>query len=318
MKVSFFSTQMRYFLEVAEQGSINQASEKLFVAASAVSRQITRLESAMGCALFERKARGMVPTEAGVRLMAHLRAGSTDAERVLAQMRGLAGQTALRVRLACTEGFAAAFMPAVMTRFRQAHPGCQFELMVASPADVSRLLLQGEADLALKYSVAPEKGVAVLHAANAPVYALMQPDHPLAGQASVTAAQVVQYPLAISTSGMTGRGMFDLVASMQGLQYQPAVISNFSAALLPGVRAGDIVLSGYLSAAHLVREGRLVALPFDEPQLQQRLLQVLALEGRTLTPLVEACAAELIDGIRGQGDGRAQAGTRGVRSARKG
>ncbi len=306
MKVSFFSTQMRYFLEVAEVGSINRASERLFVAASAVSRQITRLEGAMGCVLFERKGRGMVPTEAGVRLMAHLRAGSNDAERVMDQVRGLAGQAALRVRMACTEGFAAAFMPAVMTRFRQANAGCQFELMVASPGDVSSLLLQGEIDLALKYSVAPEKGVAILHASNAPVYALMLAGHPLAKSASLKAAQVVKYPLAVSTSGMTGRGLFDLVASMQGLQYQPSVISNFSAALLPGVRGEDIVLSGYLTAAHLVREGKLVAIPFEEPQLQQRMLQVLALEGRTLTPLVQSFAAELISSIRLQGDGMAQ------------
>jgi DNA-binding transcriptional LysR family regulator len=305
MKISFFSTQVRYFLEVAQTGSVSQAAANLHVAASAVSRQIGKLEDALGCVLFERKTRGMMATEAGVRLMAHLRTGSDDAERVIEQVKDLSGQTALRVRLACTEGFAAAFMPTVMTGFRQAHPGCQFELMVASPEEVSRLLLQGEADLALKYSVAPEKGVTVLHAANAPVYALMLPGHRLARSRSLKVADVINYPMAVSASGMTGRRLFDLVASVQGLQYQPSVVSNFSSALLPGVRGDDIVLSGYLTAAHLVKEGMLVAVPFDEPQLQQRVLQVLSLQGRTPTPLVQAFTGTLIASIRSHGDGMA-------------
>jgi len=61
MKTSFFSTQIRYFLEVARTGSVSQAAGQLHVAASAVSRQIAKLEDQLGCALFERRARGMVP-----------------------------------------------------------------------------------------------------------------------------------------------------------------------------------------------------------------------------------------------------------------
>lgn len=305
MKPSFFSTQIRYFLEVAQTGSVSQAARRLHVAASAVSRQIGKLEEALGCALFERKTRGMQPTPAGERLMAYVRAGNDDAEQVIAQLHGLAGQTSLQVRVACTEGFATGFMPGVMTAFRQAHPGALVELMVALPEEASRLLLQGEADVALKYTVAPEKGVTVRHAASAPVYALMLPGHPLARSRALGVGDVVKYPLALSARGMTGRQLFDLVASMQGLQYRAAMVSNFSSALLPGMQGDDIVLSGYLTAAHLLREGRLVAVPFAEPQMQQRLLQVLTLEGRSLTPLLQGFVAHLVAEIRGAGNGSA-------------
>ena len=305
MHFSFFSTQIRYFLEVAQTGSVSQAAAQLHVAGSAVSRQISKLEAALGCALFERRARGMALTPAGERLMAHARAGNDDAEQVIGQLRGLAGQAALRVRMACTEGFAAGFMPGVVTGFRQAHPQARIELHVGSPDEVSRQLLQGDADVALKYSVAPEPGMAVQHAATAPVYALMRPTHPLARAPLVTVAEVVQHPVALSGKGMTGRQMFDLLCSLRGLQVQPAVVSNFSSALLPGVCGDDIVLSGYLTAAHLVREGRLVAVPFAEPQLQQRLLQVLTLQGRSLTPLVQAFVDRLVENIVRAGNGMA-------------
>ncbi|WP_431096834.1 LysR family transcriptional regulator [Polaromonas aquatica] len=305
MQTSFFSTQIRYFLEVARTGSVSQAAVHLHVAASAVSRQVAKLEDQLGCALFERKARGMVPTDAGERLMAYVRAGSEDGERVMEQVRGLADHSARRVRVACTEGFATGFMPEVMAGFRRSHPEALIELSVDSPEAVSRLLLQGETDVALKYTVAPEKGVTVQHAATAPMYALMLPTHPLARARAVTAASVVNYPLGISAKGMTGRQLFDMVASIQSLQYQASVVSNFSSALLPSVRSDDIMLSGYLTAAHLIRQGQLVAVPFAEPQLNQRVLQVLSLHGQTLAPLVLAFMGQLIAAIRQSGNGMA-------------
>jgi DNA-binding transcriptional LysR family regulator len=54
-----------------------------------------------------------------------------------------------------------------------------------------------------------------------------------------------------------------------------------------------------------VREGRLVAVPFAEPQLQQRLLQVLTLQGRSLTPLVQAFVDRLVENIVRAGNGMA-------------
>lgn len=305
MKALLFGTPVRYFLEVAQAGSVSQAAAQLHVAASAVSRQIGKLEDRLGCALFERRARGMALTEAGERLLAHVRAGHDEAERVVAQMRGLAGQAAQQVRLACTEGFAAGFMPRVIEAFRREAPTARIQLSVAAPDDVSRLLQQGEADVALKYTVAPEPGTAVLHTATAPIYALVRPGHPLARARSTTAAQAVRYPLGLSARGMTGRQLFDLVCSLQGLRYEAAIVSNFSSALMPAMGERDVVLSGYLTAAHLVAEGRLVAVPFAEPELRQRVLQVLALQGRTLTPAVQAFVAHLVGAIRAAGDGRA-------------
>lgn len=315
MKTNFFSTQIRYFLEVARTGSVSQAAAQLHVAASAVSRQVGKLEDQLGCALFERRARGMVPTDAGERLMAYARAGSDDAERVMEQVRGLAGYSARRVRVACTEGFATGFMPEVMTGFRRSRPEALIELSVGSPESVSRLLLQGETDVALKYTMAPEKGMTVRHAATAPMYALMLPTHPLARARAVTVADVVKYPLGISAKGMTGRQLFDMVASIQGLQYQASVVSNFSSALLPSTRGDDIMLSGYLTAAHLIRQGQLVAVPFTEPELRQRVLQVLSLEGQTLAPLVLDFTAQLIAAVRESGDGMAPARRRGAKKS---
>lgn len=310
MHFSLFSLPLRYFFEVARTGSVNQAAQRLHVAASAVSRQLSKLEDSVGVPLFERQPRGMALTAAGARLLAHLNAQEAQSAGLVQQLQDLATQQAQQVRVACTEGFAVGFLPRVMAAFRAQHPSVQLQLQVVVPQEASALLLRGEVDLALKYSLAPDKGLQVLHSAVAPVYAVVVPEHPLARRRSVRVADVVAYPLLMGGSSITGRQLFDLSCTVQGLRYAPAVESNFSSALLPLLEGSDVVLAGYLTAAHWVEDGRLMAVPFEEAQMQQRRLQVLGLEGRESSPLVRAFTATLVAAI-------AEYGTRKVGHRKK-
>lgn len=57
--------QLRYFVEIADSGSFSAAAERLFVAQSALSRQIKELETQLQTPLFERTARQPRLTTAG-------------------------------------------------------------------------------------------------------------------------------------------------------------------------------------------------------------------------------------------------------------
>ena len=56
---------MKYAVEVAKTGSINKASEVLFIAQPNLSRSIKELEADLGITIFDRSARGMVLTPDG-------------------------------------------------------------------------------------------------------------------------------------------------------------------------------------------------------------------------------------------------------------
>lgn len=84
-------TALRYFLEVVRCGSISEASGKLNVAPSAISRQIARLESELDTLLFERRARGMVPSAAGELLAVHARHMQLEADRIGSEILALRG-----------------------------------------------------------------------------------------------------------------------------------------------------------------------------------------------------------------------------------
>ena len=57
--------QIQTFMEVARQGSISRAAERLFITQPAVSMHIRQLEEVFGVALFEPHGRGIRLTDAG-------------------------------------------------------------------------------------------------------------------------------------------------------------------------------------------------------------------------------------------------------------
>src|ERR1700724_4886740 len=68
---------LRYFVAVAEEGSLSEAARtRLHTAQPSLSRQLRELEDAVGVQLFERRPRGIVLTQAGVRALPSARAGT--------------------------------------------------------------------------------------------------------------------------------------------------------------------------------------------------------------------------------------------------
>lgn len=72
--------QLRYFVDIAESGSFSSAAEKLYIAQSALSRQIKELESVLGTPLFERTARQPRLTQAGLAFLPRAKAILIDVD----------------------------------------------------------------------------------------------------------------------------------------------------------------------------------------------------------------------------------------------
>jgi LysR family transcriptional activator of nhaA len=77
-----------YFRAVAHEGNLTRAAERLGVAASALSAQIRELEARLGHALFERRGRRLLLTEAGRIALDHADAVFSAGEELVATLRG--------------------------------------------------------------------------------------------------------------------------------------------------------------------------------------------------------------------------------------
>ena len=63
--------QLRYFLAIVDNGSLSKAAERLYVAQSALSSQIAKLEEELGTVLLSRSSKGVRVTESGIAFYEH-------------------------------------------------------------------------------------------------------------------------------------------------------------------------------------------------------------------------------------------------------
>ncbi|WIX31797.1 LysR family transcriptional regulator [Salinicola sp. JS01] len=287
-------TALRYFLAVIRWGSISEASTHLNVAASAISRQITRLETELDTQLFERRARGMIPSAAGELLALHARRQQLESERVVGEIQGLRGLQRGTVRLASSEGFAVDFLPKAIAEFRHAYAGILFRLNVASPAEVTRQVREGEVDIGLTFSLAPQPDVRVEHRQRSPILALMSPDHPLAGRQQLKLAQLQPHAMLLPPPETTLRQLFDICCGQQNLIFASVFTSNYIESMLNcAIFGGGIALAGELSIRQRLAQQRLVAIPIVDAGMDARHIEVQTLTNRTLPAATAAFVAHL-------------------------
>jgi DNA-binding transcriptional LysR family regulator len=279
---------LKYFAEVASAGSLSAASERLFVAVSAISRQIAKLEAEVGTPLFKRMSRGMVLSEAGELLLAHARRTLLESDAVMQDIASLQGAPGGTIRVAATDGPAHHFLPELMAAFRSRHPHARFSLHVCNQADAIRRVAEGHADLSVSFAATQSKGTVARQSVPAPIHAVMCRAHPLARHARIAPPQLLPYPLASTDSASASRKLLERCWRQEGMHFEPVFVSNLSAALMSFVRNSDrVMLGSYLPAVSALKRGGLVARPIHHPEMSTRRLQVHTMEGRLLPGMVE-------------------------------
>jgi DNA-binding transcriptional LysR family regulator len=184
--------RLRVLREVAHRGSLAAAADALSYTPSAVSQQIAALEREAGTTLLERRARGVVPTEAGRVLVGHAEAVLAELEAAETALRDLAEVRRGHLRIASFATAAANVLPQAIDRFRLLHPAVRIRVDQASPAESIRRLQDGSLDLALVVDLEPPapEGVEVTPLFDDPVRLAVHRDHPCASAAEIRLADL--------------------------------------------------------------------------------------------------------------------------------
>ncbi|MEV6503658.1 LysR family transcriptional regulator [Streptomyces prunicolor] len=184
---------LRVFLEVARHGSFTVAARVLGWTQSAVSRQVSSLEGALGgAALFDRLPRGVRLTEAGRVLVPYAEAVVASlhgAVRELTALREVAGG---RLRFGAFATADAALVPQALAAFRTRHPGVRVSREEGlTPALLNRLA-SGHLDLAIVSTTGgvPLEPYELHHLLDESLYVAVPTGHPLVGQGPVRLAQL--------------------------------------------------------------------------------------------------------------------------------
>lgn len=184
--------QFRYFIAVAESGSVAAASRMLAIAQSAVTKSMQELEDALGARLFVRTSKGIVLTPQGHRFLASARrviSAVADAARLQPDEAAerLTGVLAIGV----TSLVAGYYLSELLRRFRRNCPGVEVFVTEETPRFLEHLLINGELDCAIMVSNALGEPQALVAETltRSPNRVWLASNHPLAERDELTLAE---------------------------------------------------------------------------------------------------------------------------------
>ena len=201
--------QLRYVIAVAESGSINAASQKLYVSQSSVSVAIQEIEQEMGVTIFNRSNRGIELTADGVELVSYAREVVAQADRMLTHYKQL--KEAPRARLAISTQHYPIAMQAFLDIVDMFSEGFELTYRETSTSEVIDDVKSFRSELGILYLSDSNRSFIsrLLETAHLTFTSLFQasprvvvgPYHPLAAKELVTLEDLAPYPRFVYDQG---------------------------------------------------------------------------------------------------------------------
>jgi LysR family hca operon transcriptional activator len=177
---------LRYFIAVAEEGSVTVAAERrLHTAQPSLSRQLRDLELEVGVRLMERSVRGIELTPAGRAFLDHARLAVAQAEAASEAARRAARPAKPSFAIGFLTGQEVEWLPEAMRILRDEEPEIDITIASQTSPELVSALLRGRIEAAV---IRPEPDLTDLEyrlLAKEPLMAVLPSDHRLAGRDAI-------------------------------------------------------------------------------------------------------------------------------------
>ena len=287
MRIDPFSLEL--FISVVQEGSIARAASRNHIAASALSRRIADLESAMGLALLIRSPSGVELTEAGRHAFSRAVSVHDQLQSFAREVQSLSGEVAGVVRLYANASAIVGFLPERLKAFQAHYPLVRIALTEQISDEVIRACMDDRADVGISASGKASGGLESWHFADDPLMVVLPLDHELAALEAPTFSDLLRFPLVALQAG----GSLDLLikerADAARTPLKLSVTVNSFDAQCRMVEAGlGIGIVPTSAASAFAGSHAFVRRPLDETWATSRTLRVHALRKSSRLKAVQA------------------------------
>jgi len=259
---------LKYFVEVARCGSIRKAAQNLYVASSAVNRQILKLEAEIGTDLFDRLPNGIRLNAAGERMLQHIRATLNDYHLMRSELDELKDERKGHVTVAAMDSLFVDFLPAAVEEFSEAYPAVTYAISAVTPSEVAPKILGGEYDVGVTFMSKLPAGLQVVAQVALPPGVVMAFSHPLAKKERLSFADCRNHAFLRLEGASPLQGVVSPHFGEFWDMVTPSVICNSTILLKRLVASGrGISFFSKMAFVNEIARGEVVWRPFDEPNV---------------------------------------------------
>jgi LysR family transcriptional regulator, low CO2-responsive transcriptional regulator len=280
--------QLRVFASVARHLSFVRAAEELGLTTPAVSMQIKELEAEVGLPLFDRSSRKVSLTTIGEYVLAYTQrvlAAMRDAEDMVARFRGLKTGV-LDVAMVSTAKY---FLPRLLARFRDEHPGMEIRLHAGNNREeVVQLMQQSRVELAIMGRPPKDYPCRAEPFAMHPHVLVTSVEHPFARSEKVPVSALVNEGFIVREPGSGTRAALDEYMEAHHIKLRVVMQMSSNEAIKQAVMAGMGVALLSLHTIGLELDHHLIAAPEAEGLPVMRRWHVVNNLAKTLSPAAEA------------------------------
>ncbi|MEZ5649699.1 MAG: LysR substrate-binding domain-containing protein [Burkholderiaceae bacterium] len=286
MNVTF--RQLRVFSEVVRHRSFAKAAAELHLSAPAVSMQVRDLETAIGLPLFDRAGRKVALTLVGEYFVVYARrilATLKEAEEAMARFTHLESGR-LTVGMVSTAMY---FVPRLLARFHQEHPGVDVQLRIAQNREqMYRMLGDGDIDLAIMGRPPHDVPTRAEIFASHPFVFIAPPGHPLLSVGHPPLSALAPFPFVAREPESGTRNAMDRFFESRGFTPRITMQMDSNEGIKQAVAAGLGISFLSLHALGLeLQTGALAIVHVPETPVMRNWTMV-RLPGRALSPAAEA------------------------------
>lgn len=194
---------LRYFLEVAREGNITHAAQRLHISQPTLSKQLKDLEAELGKKLFLRSNYSVRLTEEGMLLRKRAEDLVDMADRTLAEFQAMDEVNGGDIHIGCAESNGIAHFIRAVSALQQRYPRIRTHFYSSGTETVSERLDRGLLDFAVIVQHADVSKYNYLRVPTADRWGLiMRNDCPLSGQAAICPQDLAGVPLILSRQAM--------------------------------------------------------------------------------------------------------------------
>jgi DNA-binding transcriptional LysR family regulator len=288
-------TCLKYFEAVARTGSIRHASDTLFVASSAVSRQIVNLEKDLSAELFERTAHGMTLTPAGEVFLRFVQSTNSGIDRIRSEIEDLSALTRGTVRIAAAEGTTFEFLPRMISSFCSQHPGIGFQVSTLGTHQIAEQVVLETFEIGLAFCAPSREDLILRGRIGQSMQVVFRPGHALAGRGTLTMADLQGQALALPDRTFGIRHLVERAARTANVVLDIRHESNSLQLIKSLVRSSDVVsFMPRLTFEKDEAEGLIAAAELNDPVCAQATIDVITARGHKLSAAARSFLRHLI------------------------